>query len=81
MVNLDRCVRSCNTLKSLSNRVCLSNETYDLNLHVFNMITEINESRALTNIYHANVNVSLIIKNVAQIKSGIAISIGASVKI
>ena len=45
------------------------------------MITEINESRALTNIYHANVNVSLIIRNVAQIKSGIAISIGASVKI
>ena len=30
--------------------------------------------------YHANVNVSLIVKNVTQIKSGITISVGRSVK-
>ena len=34
-VKLDRCVGSCN---DLSNIVCVSNETEDLNLIVFNMI-------------------------------------------
>ena len=34
-VNLDRCVGSCNTLDDLSNKVCVSKETADLNLSVF----------------------------------------------
>ena len=38
---------SCNTLNNLSNKVCLPNETEDLNLNVFNMITGINESKTL----------------------------------
>ena len=46
-VNLDRCVRSCNTLNDLSNKVCVPNKTEDLNLSLFNMITEINESKTL----------------------------------
>ena len=37
--NLDKCVGSCNTLNELSNRVCVSDKTEGLNLHVFNMIT------------------------------------------
>ena len=36
---LDRCVGSCNTLNDLSNKVCVSNKTEDLNLSLFNMIT------------------------------------------
>ena len=44
---LDRCVGSCNTLNDLSNKVCISNKTEDLNLSVFNMITGINESKTL----------------------------------
>ena len=32
----------------LSNKVCVLNKTEDLNLSVFNMITEINESQILT---------------------------------
>ena len=47
-VKLDRCVGSCNTLNDLSNKICVSNKTEDLNLSVFNMITEINESKTLT---------------------------------
>ena len=47
-VNLDRCARSLNTHDDLSNKVCIPNETTDLNLHVLNMITEIDESRTLT---------------------------------
>ena len=47
-VKLDRCVGSCNTLKDLSNRVCVSNKTEDLNIHVFNLIIAKNESNILT---------------------------------
>ena len=44
-VKLDRCVKSCNTLNDLSNKVCVPNKTQDVNLSVFNMITRINESK------------------------------------
>ena len=47
-VKLDRCVGSCNTLNDFSNKVCVPNKTEHLNLSVFNMITGINESKALT---------------------------------
>ena len=45
VVKLDRCVRSCNTLNNVSNKVCVPNKTDDLNLTVFNMIAGINESK------------------------------------
>ena len=48
-VKLDRCVGTCNILNDLSSKVCVPNETEDLNLSAFNMITGINESKALTN--------------------------------
>ena len=44
------------------------------------MITEINESKTLASIYHANVNVNLVVENVIQIKSGITIHVDASAK-
>ena len=46
-VKLDRCVGSCNTLKDLSNKVCVPNKTEDLNIHIFNMITGTSESKIL----------------------------------
>ena len=46
-VKLHRCVGSCNTLNDLSNIVYVPNETEDLNLSVFNIITVINESIVL----------------------------------
>ena len=48
LVYLDRCARSYNTLDDLSNKVCVPNETEDLNLHVFNVIIGISESWTLT---------------------------------
>ena len=54
-IKLDRCIGSCNTLVmtntliDLSNKVCVPNETEDLNLIVFNMIVGVNESKTLTN--------------------------------
>ena len=47
-VNLDRCVRSCNTLNDLSNNVCVPNKTEDLSISVFNMISKVNKSKTLT---------------------------------
>ena len=80
-VNLDRCAGSCSTLDDLSNRACVSNETEDLNLHVFKMITRINESKTSTKYIHARVNASLMVENVTRIKSAKTMSVGASVKI
>ena len=48
VVNFDRCAESCNALDGLSSKVCVPDEAEVLNLHVFNMITEINESKILT---------------------------------
>ena len=42
LIDLDRCVGSCNTLNDLSNKACVPNKTEDLNLSVFNMITGMN---------------------------------------
>ena len=47
-INLDRWVRSCNTLNGLSNKAWVPKKTEDLNLKIFNMITETNESKTLT---------------------------------
>ena len=40
---LDKCVGSSNTLNDFYNKLCVPNKTEDLNIHVFNMITGINE--------------------------------------
>ena len=62
-VRLDGCVRSCYTLNNLSNKVCVSNKTEDLNLSVFNIITGINESKKdKQKIYYVNVKVNLMEK-------------------
>ena len=42
------CPRILNKVNDLSNKVCVPNQTEDLNLSVFSMITEINESKRLT---------------------------------
>ena len=39
-VKLDRCVGSCNIINHLSTKVCVPNETEDLNVRVFNMINK-----------------------------------------
>ena len=46
-VNLGRCDGSCNNLNDLCNKVYALNKTEDLNLSVFNMIKEVNESKTL----------------------------------
>ena len=47
MLSLDRCGRTCNTLRDPYNKACLPNKTKDERLKVSNMITQINESKSL----------------------------------
>ena len=49
-VKLGRRVRSCNIINDLCNKVCTANKTEDLNIHVFNIIKGLNESRILTKV-------------------------------
>ena len=45
---MDRCNESCNTFNDFSNRIYVPSKTEDTNLHVFNIITKINESKTIT---------------------------------
>ena len=47
--NFTRCVGRCNTINDLSNKVCISNKTEDLNISVSNMMAGVNESKTWTN--------------------------------
>ena len=48
MVSLNRCHGSFDTLADPSSGICVMNKTKDVNLNVFNMITKINDAKALT---------------------------------
>ena len=72
----------CNILNDLSDRVCLRNKTEDSSKSSSNVITGINESKTFIKyIYHANVNIRLMVKNMIQIKFGITINLGVRAKI
>ena len=40
MVNLDKCIRSCNTLHDLSTKLSVPNKAEDLNLSVLSSLQE-----------------------------------------
>ena len=64
IVNLDRCIGSCNSLDDPSGRICVPNRTEDINLSIFNVIARINKSKTLTRHMPANVNLNLMVENV-----------------
>ena len=74
VVKLDRCVGSCNTLNDLSNKVCVPNKTEDLNISIFNMITEINDSKTLAKHISCKCKCRFDGKNIIQINDGILIN-------
>ena len=45
MISLDKCTRSCNDLPP---KICVPKETKDINVKAFNMITNKNEAKAMT---------------------------------
>ena len=73
-VKLDRCAGGCNTLNDLSNKVCVPNKTEDLNISIFNMITEINDSKTLAKHISCKCKCRFDGKNIIQINDGILIN-------
>ena len=65
-VKLDKSVGNCNTLIDLSSKVWVPDKTEDLNIHVFNMITE-NEIQIKSGIT-INVDASISIENIIYVK-------------
>ena len=81
MVDLHRCVRSCDTVNDLSNIKHFSNTIKNLNLSVFNMIARTNESQTLIKHISYACKVSFMLENVIQIKSGIMENVDVGIKI
>ena len=47
MISLDNCSGSCNSVDDLSTKICVLSETRDMNIEVFNMITNENEAKTM----------------------------------
>ena len=47
MINLDKCIGSCNAVDGLSTKIYSPSKTKDIDVKVFNMITRINEDKTL----------------------------------
>ena len=47
MISLDKCNESCNVVEDLSTKIYVANKKEEVNVKVFNMLTRINESKAL----------------------------------
>ena len=59
----------------------VSNKAKSINLNVLNLIAKKLNQKNSQNMYHANVNINLIIENLTQIRSIIAINIDLNAKI
>ena len=80
-INLDRYVESCNTLKDLSNKVCVPNKIEDLNLSIVIMISGINESKTLTKHMSCECKCNFDGRNVIQVKIRKTVNVDVSLKI
>ena len=47
MMSLDKCSESCNFADDLSTKICIPSKTKDVNVKVFNMITNRNEAKTM----------------------------------
>ena len=47
MINLDKCNVRCNFISDLSMKICVPSRTKDVNVKVFHIMTNRNESKAL----------------------------------
>ena len=60
MIGLDKCSGSCDSDDDLFTKICILRKTNDINVKVFNMITNRNEAKMLENISYVIVNVNWI---------------------
>ena len=59
----------------------VSNKAKSINLNILNLIAKKLNQKNSQNMYHANVNINLILENLTQIRSIIAINIDLNAKI
>ena len=52
MISLNKCNGSCNSVNDISMKICVPSKTKDVNVKVFNMITNRNEAKTLVKIFH-----------------------------
>ena len=78
IISLDRCDVSCNAFEHPLG-ICVSNKMEEINLKIFNMIKEMNQSH-LKIIFHISVDVILIVENVIQDKNGTMMGVSVNVK-
>ena len=69
IISLDKCARSCNVF---SLKISISKETKDINVKVFNIITNKNEGKTMKKIFHVIV---------MQIKNGIIKHVNVNIEI
>ena len=78
MISLDKCHGS---FIALSPKICVSKKTKEINVKVFNIITNTNEAKKWQNKFHAIANANSILELAIQIKKGIIDYVNVSVKI
>ena len=78
MISLDKYSGSCN---DLSPKISKQKKINDINVTVFNMITNKNDAKQWQNIFHTIANVNSIVQLATQIKNGITTHVNVSVKI
>ena len=79
MISLDKCTGSL--VNVLSPKKCVPKETKCINIKAFNILTNKNEAKTMTNIFHVIVNANLIVHHVIQIKNGIMKHVNVNVEI
>ena len=78
MISLNKCVGSCNVL---STKMCVPRKTKDINVKTFNMITNTNEAKAMTEHISCDCKCKLNVQYVIQTKNGIIKHVNMNVKI
>ena len=78
MISLNKCVGSCNVL---SPKICVPRKTKDINVKTFNMITNTNEAKAMTEHISCDCKCRLNIQYVIQTKNGIIKHVNLNEKI
>ena len=67
MISLDQCSGNCDFVDDLSIKICVSSKTKDINVKVFNMITNITEAKTLVKIFYVIINANSIMQQAMQI--------------
>ena len=83
MVSLNKCTGNCNVLFTKITKICVSKETKDINVKAFNMTTNDDKAKAMTEYISCDCKCkfNLQIQCVIQIENGIIKNVNVNIKI